>query len=333
MDLTALLTQWGVPLVFAAVLLEQGGLPVPAAPILVLAAALADIGAMRPEVVLLTAFVAALLVDHGWFLLGRRFGRRMLSAVCRLSLSPDTCVRRTDDLIGRHGAALLLVAKFIPGVSAVALPTASAMGLSYRRFLLFDGAGCLLWSGAYVGAGVIFSREIERLLEAMGWIGGGSFALLLALLAIYIAAKLVHRRRLRRLHRLVRISPHEVAELLAEDHDLVILDARSSVARSEDPRRLPRSIVLDRDSAIDVLPKGRRDQTIITFCTCPNEASAALLAEQLIKAGYGRVRVLTGGVNAVAILSAHAFAEPLPAGGAVNPRTLGLFDDIQRSGP
>lgn len=306
MDLIELLKHWDVPLVFAAVLLEQAGLPLPAAPILVIAGALAASGAMRPDAVLLTAVAGALVADHGWFLLGRRYGRRLLATVCRLSLSPDTCVRRTDDLIGRHGAALLLVAKFIPGVSAVAIPTASAMGLSYRRFLLYDGLGCLLWSGAYIGGGVIFSREINRALEGLSWIGGGSVVLLLALLTLYIGAKVLHRRRLRRLHRLVRISPDEVAELLLEDPDLVILDARSALARADDPRRLPRSIFLEERRPIDVLPEGRRDRTIVTFCTCPNEASAAVLAEQLIKAGYGRVRVLTGGTNAITMLAADS---------------------------
>jgi len=309
LDLIALLTQWGVPLVFAAVLLEQSGLPLPAPPILVAAGALAATGAMRPELILLAAFMGCLVADHAWFVMGRRFGRRLLAGVCRLSLSPDTCVRKTDDLIGRHGPAVLLVAKFIPGVSAVAIPTAAAMGLSYRRFIAFDGIGCLLWSAVYVGAGVIFSREITRLLETMSWIGGGAFAILFALLAIYVGAKFLQRRRLRRLHRLVRISPDEIVELLAQDPGAVILDARSKLARSEDPRVLPRSIVLDERNAIDVLPKGRTDQTIVTFCTCPNEASAALLAEQLIRAGFGRVRVLTGGADAVEVLSAYSLSE------------------------
>jgi membrane protein DedA with SNARE-associated domain/rhodanese-related sulfurtransferase len=306
MDLIALLTQWGIPLVFAAVLLEQSGLPLPAPPLLVAAGALAGTGAMRPEAVLLAALAGALIADHMWFLTGRRYGRRLLAGLCRLSLSPDTCVRKTDDLIARHGAALLLVAKFIPGISAVAIPTAAATGLRYRRFILYDGVGCLMWTGAYVGAGVIFSREITGVLDAMSWVGGGSLALLLALLAIYVAAKLLRRRRLQRLHRLVRISPGEIIELLSREPGLVILDARSSLARTEDPRMLPNAIVLGESRAIDVLPQGRRDQTIVTFCTCPNEASAALLAEELIKAGFGHVRVLTGGTQAIEMLSAYA---------------------------
>jgi membrane protein DedA with SNARE-associated domain/rhodanese-related sulfurtransferase len=303
MDLIALLALWGVPLVFAAVLLEQSGLPLPAAPILVSAGALAADGAMRPEEVLVAALVAALLADHAWFVTGRRYGRRLLANICRLSLSPDTCVRKTDDLIARHGPYVLLVAKFIPGVSAVAIPTAAAMGISYRRFLAFDSVGCLLWAGTYVGAGVIFSREITGLLLAMSWIGGSAVAVVVALFALYIGWKLLHRWRLKRLHRLVRISPHEILPLLEEDPGVVIVDARSALARAEDPRVLPRSIVLDDRNVIDVFPHAEKDRVIVTFCTCPNEASAALLAEQLIKAGFGRVRVLTGGADAIALLS------------------------------
>jgi rhodanese-related sulfurtransferase len=64
--------------------------------------------------------------------------------------------------------------------------------------------------------------------------------------------------------------------------------------------------VLGGRAALDVLATDVRDRTIVTFCTCPNEASAALLAKQLIDAGYRRVRVLTGGNDAIAVLNAVA---------------------------
>jgi membrane protein DedA with SNARE-associated domain/rhodanese-related sulfurtransferase len=301
MDLLALLTRWGILLVFGSVLLEHGGFPIPAAPLLVAAGALAEAGAMQPERVLLAALCASLIADHVWFLTGRRYGRRLLAGICRLSLSPDTCVRKTDDLVARHGAPLLLVAKFIPGVSAVAVPTVGAMGLPYRRFLLFDALGCLAWAGAYVGGGMIFSREVGRAIEGMGVIGGWSLLVVAALFALYIAWKVEHRRRLRKLYRLVRISPREMTQLLAEE-DVLVLDARSKLAREADPRSLPRSIAVDHDNVFDLLPEGARDRTIVTFCTCPNEASAALLADLLIRAGYPRVRVLSGGTDALEAL-------------------------------
>lgn len=299
MDLIELLTRWDVFLVFAAVLLEQGGLPLPAAPILISAGALAQTGSMRPEHVLASAVAACLIADIAWFLAGRRIGRRVLALLCRFSLSPDTCVRTTDDLIARRGQVALLVAKFIPGVSAVAIPTAAAMGLGWRRFLLFDLLGCLLWAGAYIGAGMIFSREINKVLEAVSTIGGWSIAVAVGLFALYALAKLWHRRRLQNLHRLVRIDAAGITDLLDRGEDLLILDARSSLARQDDPRTLPRSIFVDDRDPVGRLPDDARDKTIVTFCTCPNEASAAVLADKLIKAGYRRVRVLTGGADAL----------------------------------
>jgi membrane protein DedA with SNARE-associated domain len=305
MDILELLARWDVALVFGAALAEQAGLPIPAAPVLVAAGALVQAGGLRPEAVLGSALIACLLADHIWFLAGRRFGRGLLAGVCRLSISPDTCVQRTDDLIARHGAPLLLVAKFIPGVSAVSIPTAAAMGLAYRRFLIYDALGCLVWSGVYVGAGMIFGREVRRALDAMAAVGGWSLVAILALFAIYIGMKLWERRRLSHLYRLVRIGPSEVAELLSREGDeLLILDARSQLARIDDPRTLPASIAFGLEDHFDILPSDAEAKLIITFCTCPNEASAALLAQRLLKAGYSRVRVLTGGAEAVNVLAA-----------------------------
>jgi hypothetical protein len=62
-------------------------------------------------------------------------------------------------------------------------------------------------------------------------------------------------------------------------------------------------VVLGHRDAHDVLPHDARHRTVITFCTCPSEASAALLAEQLIRSGYKRVRVLTGGSAALEALA------------------------------
>jgi rhodanese-related sulfurtransferase len=94
-------------------------------------------------------------------------------------------------------------------------------------------------------------------------------------------------------------------QLLAREPDALIVDARSSLARDDDPRPLPRAILPGEGSMVEALPANARNRTIITFCTCPSEASAALLAEELIRAGYGRVRVLTGGAAAVDALHAR----------------------------
>ena len=292
----------GLLLVFLWVLVEQAGIPLPAPPLLVAAGALAQEGSWRPEWVVATAVAACLVADHAWFIAGRLRGRALLAGVCRLSLSPDTCVRKTDDLLGRHGANVLLIAKFLPGVSAVAIPTAAAMGLSYWRFLLFDTAGALAWSAAYVGGGMIFSREVQKLLDAMRMIGGWSVFVIALAFALYILWKVAYRRRLKRLYNLVRIAPREMAELQRTDSGVVLVDARSRLAREQDPRRFPGAIEFDEGDLAAVLPRDAHARTIVTFCTCPNEASAALLAHQLLTSGYKRVRVLTGGEDALSLL-------------------------------
>lgn len=306
MELIELVARWGPLLVLGAVLLEQGGLPLPAAPVLIVAGAIADTESLRPEKILMAAIIACLAADHFWFAIGRRYGRRVLATLCRLSISPDTCVSRTDDLFARHGAPLLLVVKFIPAVSAVAIPSAAAMGLRYRKFLLFDTAGAFLWAGAYIGIGMIFSREVYRALDWLGVVGGWSTAIVFGLLGLYLAAKIATRWRLQRLHRLVRISPAEAIELLQRESDLLFVDARSNVERESDQRRLPRAVAVGGKSVADAIPRDARGHTIITFCTCPNEASAAMLAEQLLRAGHLRVRVLTGGEAALEALRPFA---------------------------
>ena len=306
MQFMAFVVQWGVALAFVTVFLDQLGIPAFAATILIAAGAVADESSLRPEVVLAVAVFACLIADHLWFATGRRFGRRVLAGICRISLSPDSCVRQTDDLIARYGAPLLLVAKFIPGVSAVTIPTVAARGLGYWRFLAFDIVGSTIWCGAYVAIGMIFGREIDKVIDVMGLVGGRMFIAFAVLFGLYIGLKLLHRRRLRRLHDLVRIDPDEMRALYGSEASLVILDTRSNLARESDPRTLPRSIFVSYENALEQLPSEARSSLIVTFCTCPNEASAALLAERLMKDGYERVRVLVGGSDALEALASAA---------------------------
>lgn len=310
MNLTDLLLHWGPLLIFGAVLVEQVGLPLPAVPLLIAAGALAATGAIRPEAVLLVAAFACLLADHGWYLLGRRYGRRLLAGICRVSLSPESCVSRTDHLINRHGPVVLAFAKFIPGVSAVCIPTAAANGLSYPRFLLFDGLGSLLWSGVYLGLGLIFATEVNLVLDALDRIGGWALAALAMAFGAYLGWKLWHRWRLRRLYRAARIDAAELLALIEQEPELLVLDARSPLARADDPRPLPRSAAIDERLLAELLGDARRDRVLVTFCTCPNEASAALLAKRLIDAGHGRVRVLAGGREALEQLNSMTMVVP-----------------------
>lgn len=266
-ELSEFVIRYGLPLIFGTVLLEQLGAPIPALPLLVAAGALAvdrDLSAVQ---VLAVAVVAALLADAVWYALGRRQGLRILKTLCRISLSPDSCVRRTEGFFERWGMPALLVAKFVPGLSTVAPPLAGAMHASLLSFLLYDAAGTLLWAGAGVAGGMVFHGAIDRFLAALASFGGGAITLLGLGLAAFVAFKGWQRWRFLKALRMARISVDELRQAMDEGGSPLVLDVRTAAGRSGDPWRIVGAAVLDvelLDAGLGELP---RDREIILYCT------------------------------------------------------------------
>lgn len=258
---------YGVPLVFANVLLEQLGLPVPAVPALIVAGALSRDGKMSSTHVLLSAIAASLLADTLWFYLGKRYGYRILRTLCRISLSPDSCVRDTEARFERWGLKSLLIAKFIPGFSTVAPPLAGAAKRSTGAFLLYDGVGALIWAGSAVAAGRTFHKAIDRLLAALENLGGWALLLLSCALAVVIIIKWWQRAAFMKRLRLARIQPEELKRLLDEGASPVILDVRNPSGRRHDPRRIPSAILARSESIADGLIHLPPHTEIVLYCT------------------------------------------------------------------
>ncbi|HLN57835.1 MAG TPA: VTT domain-containing protein [Thermoanaerobaculia bacterium] len=260
-------SKYGLSLIFVNVLLEQMGLPIPAIPVLVVAGALAverDLSAPR---VVLVAVLASLIADALWYALGKQHGFRVLKTLCRVSLSPDSCVRQTTSIFEKWGLPSLVVAKFVPGFSTVAPPLAGAINARFLPFLLYDGAGALVWAGAGVAAGMAFHRAIDRGLEFLTGIGSWALVVLGAALALFILVKWWQRRRFYKLLRMARISPEELHRLMDEGHDPVVLDVRTDGARLADPRRIPGARLLALSDIPEKLAGLPRDREIILYCT------------------------------------------------------------------
>jgi membrane protein DedA with SNARE-associated domain len=261
------LARHGFAIVLGNVLLERLGLPIPAFPTLMAAGALSFEGRLHALGIFLFAAGAALAADLGWFLLGRTRGGKILKTVCRVSLSPDSCVRQTELLFERSGMRSLLFAKFIPGYSMVAPPLAGAMGASVLSFLLWDGAGNLLWAGLAVGGGLLFHNAIDRLLGMLSTLGFWALAVLGLALGLFILWKWWERRRFFRSLVLARIAPPELDGLITGGHQPLVVDVRTETALKVDPRRIPGALrmTLDElDARLDGLP---RDRDIILYCT------------------------------------------------------------------
>lgn len=258
---------YGVPLIFINVLLEQLGVPVPAVPALIVAGALSRDGKLSSTHVLLAALLASLIADYIWFLLGRRFGYRILRTLCRISLSPDSCVRDTEARFERWGLKSLLIAKFIPGFSTVAPPLAGASGRSTLAFVIYDGIGALIWAGSAVAAGRAFHRAIDRVLAALENLGWWAIIIVASLLALVIVVKWAQRVQFLKQLRTARIQPHELKAMLDRGELPVVLDVRTPGARKRDPRSIPTAILAllsDIDAQLgDLAPH----QEVVLYCT------------------------------------------------------------------
>lgn len=295
---TEFLVRYGLPLIFAAVFVEQIGLPLPALPWLLAAGALSAVGKFNFVLGLLVTVSACLLADAFWFYLGRYRGHQVLGLLCRISLEPDSCVRRTQNVFTKYGLPGVLVAKFIPGMSTVAPPVAGMSKVSAAQFLFVDGIGSALYTGCLLGFGYFFNRQIDQIVAAVGRIGGSALSLLVALAALFIAYKFWQRRRLLHELRMARITASELRGMLQSGQAPAIFDLRSSAAVEEDPLFIQGAIhvgVEEIDARLSEFPK---DRDIIVYCSCPNEVSSARLALRLKRKGFTRVRPLLGGIDA-----------------------------------
>jgi membrane protein DedA with SNARE-associated domain/rhodanese-related sulfurtransferase len=284
--------------VFLTVLAEQVGLPIPAIPVLLAAGAVADGGQAYLTVLTGLSVAACLLGDMLWFELGRYRGRQALSLLCRISLEPDACVRKTENLFATHGLRALILAKFIPGLSTLAPALAGLFKISMGRFVLFNGAGALLWSLSFLLLGYILSDQIGWLGEQAARFGKTAATILAVGVVGYVLYKYVHRQKLLRELRVARITPAEVKHLMDDGHPSVVVDLRDALDHAADPYTIPGALRISPEELEQRHEDIPRDRDVILFCACPNEATAAKTAMMLKRRGITRVRPLLGGIDA-----------------------------------
>jgi membrane protein DedA with SNARE-associated domain len=257
----------GYVVLFIWMAAEQLGLPIPAIPLLLAAGALAGAGRLSFALVLLVSIVASILGDVVWYEMGRRRGVRVLQFLCRVSLEPDSCVRRTETIFGRYGAGSLILSKFVPGLSTAAPPLAGIFGMRLQRFIAFAGLGALLYAGTFAGLGYLFSAQLEKMAEGVLRLGEGLAVLAGGALAAYILAKFYQRRRF--LHRLrtSRITPEELKERIDGGQEIVIVDLRHALDVEAEPHHIPGALHLSPDELDARHGEIPRDRDIVLYCT------------------------------------------------------------------
>jgi len=297
-ELVALLLNHGMLIVFAVTLAARIGAPLPAAPLLVVAGGLSAAGPFSAAATFGVSMLANVAGDAVWFWGGRRHGYRVMRLLCRISLSPDSCVRQSESLIVRWGGLSLIAAKFVPGVSVVAAPMAGALAMTWRRFLAFELIAAALWTLVFLCLGRLFSEQIQQILDVMAGTGAAALAGLLLLIAALLALRYWRRRSFLREVDMPRIGVDELHELIRDGHAPIIVDVRSPASVGIDGRRIPGALSMHLAEISEKAGGLPRDREIVLYCNCPNEVSAARAARMLAAHGLRRVRPLAGGLDA-----------------------------------
>jgi membrane protein DedA with SNARE-associated domain/rhodanese-related sulfurtransferase len=297
--------RYGPAIVFVNVMGAALGLPVPAMPTLIVVGASIQMVRLTghpvlPQLlaVLCIAVMGGLLGDMVWFQGGRRYGDRTLKTICMLSLSRDTCVKKTERFFGRWGVRVLLVAKFIPGLSLVSVPLAGAMGVRARSFILYDGLGVGLWALVGLLVGVAFAAQLEIVFGMMAVLGRQAAVVVAIALALYVTYRWWRRKMLMKTLEQARITVDELYALMTGEPLPTIFDIRSTEKRMLDPFVIPGSIHADERELAKIVQSYDPERKIIIYCSCPNEVSAAWMAKAMRNAGFKDVVPLTGGLDA-----------------------------------
>ena len=256
----------GYVVIFAWVLAEQIGMPVPSAPLLLAVGALAGQGLLNFTLAFILAVVASLASNLLWYQIGRHKGGSVLALLCRISLSPDSCVRQTANFFYRHGARSLLLSKFIPGLSTITPPLAGVFRMGLLRFLLYDGLGACLWVGFFAGLGNLFSDQIEEAASYVMRLGTSLVGLVLAALAAYIVWKYVQRQRFLHQLRIARITPEGLKHKLDAGEAVMVLDVRHPLEFAANPQTIPGALYLPLEDLGKGHPKIPRDRDVVLYC-------------------------------------------------------------------
>lgn len=266
-EIVQFVIQHGYTVLFAWVLAEQLGLPIPSMPILLAAGAVSGTRQLYFSLALAMSVVAAVLSDVLWYEIGKRKGSTVLQLLCRISLEPDSCVRRTEGLYEKYGERSLLWAKFVPGLNTAAPPVAGMFGMTFWRFLLFDTMGAIFWAGGFLGLGWLFADQLELVARYAERLGLWLLVLLGFGLAAYLGMKLRERRRFMKTLVADRIQPEELLAMLNKGEAVTIVDLRHPLDALPDPRTLPGALRMTPDELHERQSEIPRDRDVILYCT------------------------------------------------------------------
>ena len=154
--------------VFVGTLIDATGLPFPGRLLLVAAGALAATGHAQVLMVIALGALAAMIVDHVWYLTITRGSNWLIDAYCRMRGRQRACTDEAADYFRRYGAATIVLGRFFTTVRVIAWPFAASNGVGFGRFMVLDAVGATLWASIWVSLGWFVGEQWESAAQSIG---------------------------------------------------------------------------------------------------------------------------------------------------------------------
>lgn len=268
-DLVSAIAHHGYLAVFLFVLAEAVNLPLPAAVALITAGAASASHSLQPAGVVGSAVLAMLLGDSLMFVLGREMGWGLLGFLCKVSINPETCILRSAESFYRRGRVTLVIAKFVPGVNAMAPPLAGSMKMGFDQFLWLDAAGAVLYALLYTTLGYMFRNFVASVTDGFRAAGHLVGYVLLCAIAGYFGYRLWLYWQNRIFRVVPRVQVQELARLLSSDQAIKVqvVDVRSHGYYDASAERIKGSIRIEPNHLTEELEQLPKDKDIYVYCT------------------------------------------------------------------
>ncbi len=188
-----LLVSHGIAMLFVAILVEQAGLPIPSAPILLAVGSVIRLGRMNLLISIGVAVVACLVADSSWYEAGRRRRSQVVRKRPVRAVAPKHRGRLIKAALDRSELGTLLLAKFLPGPNLIS-PLVGLLGRSRGRFLILDGIASIIWTSGYIAVGYIFSNKVQEITVNGSRLGLVLLMIVACLFAAFASIRFARRR-------------------------------------------------------------------------------------------------------------------------------------------
>jgi membrane-associated protein len=182
----------GYPLIFALIAIETMGIPVPGETALVTAAIVASRGRLQIEIVIALAAAAAILGDNVGFAIGRKLGRRVLTAPGPLLRHRRRVIAVGEPFFDRHGPKAVFLGRWVTGLRITAAWMAGVTRMSWPTFLFWNALGGIAWATSIGLLGYFVGQSAEKFIHLAGI--GGAVAVVLAGVGLWFVLRLRRRR-------------------------------------------------------------------------------------------------------------------------------------------